>query len=259
MINSVCLVFFAVLLVSLQTHNNGLLIIWGVFAFFFYVFSGKRIKTVIAVQAVFSAGFSLYLYTLAHWIPQIQSTEMHVFLSRMSLIFVLLPLWLLSLFLRRPLLNYWRKPAWKETMVFPFIWSGFHRVSVARFLVIALAVNLAVFIPFVYTNRMSIIVEIWLLAIIFSVTNALLEELIWRGVLLSRFAEGMGEKWAVAFTSVGFGLQHLSLGFSWPVCLAFSVGGLFFGGITVRSGSILPAMAWHLVLNLLMVLSGIVK
>lgn len=258
MINSVCLVLFAVLLVSLQTHNIMLLFIWGVFAFFLYVFSRKQIKTVIAAQAVFGAGFSLYLYTLAHWIPQIQSTEMHVFLSRMSLIFVLLPLWLLSLFLRRPLLNYWRKPAWKETMVFPFIWSGFHRVSVARFLVIALAVNLAVFIPFFYTNGMSGIAEIWLLAIIFSVTNALLEELIWRGMLLSRFAEGMGEKWAVVLTSVGFGLQHFSLGFPWPACLAFSIGSLFFGGITVRSGSILPAMAWHLVLNLLMVLSGIV-
>ncbi|MBZ5201974.1 CPBP family intramembrane metalloprotease [Planomicrobium chinense] len=258
MINSVCLVLFAVLLVSLQTQNNNLFLIWGVFTFILYVFSDKRIKTVIVAQAVFGAGFSLYLYTLAHWIPQIQSTEMHVFLSRISLIFVLLPLWLLSFFLRRPLLNYWRKPAWEETMVFPFIWSGFHRVSIAYFLAIALAVNLAVFIPFIYMNDGAVFAEIWLLAIIFSVTNALLEELIWRGVLLSRFAEGRGEKWAVALTSVGFGLQHFSLGFSWPVCLAFSVGGLFFGGITVRSRSILPAMAWHLVLNLLMVLSGLV-
>lgn len=246
------------LLISLQTHNNNLLFIWGIFSVFLYALFDKRLKTVIATQAGFGVGFSIYLYAISHWVPQVQSTEIHIFLDRMSLVLVLIPLLLLSLFLHRPFMNYWRKPAWEATLVFPFIWSGFHRVSVTRFLAIALAVNLAVFFPFLYRNGWSGIGEIWVLAIIFSVTNALLEELIWRGVLLSRFAEGLGEKWAVVLTSMGFGLQHFSLGFSWPVCLAFSIGGLFFGGITVRSRSILPAMAWHLLLNLLMVLSGLV-
>lgn len=258
MINSVCLILFTVLVVSLQIHNTILLVIWGIFSVLLYAFSDKRLRMFIATQAVFGAGFLLYLYAITNWVPEVQTTEIHIFLNRLSLIFVVIPLLMLSLFLHRPFMIYWRKPAWKETIAFPFIWSGFHRVSIARFLAIALAANLAVFVPFLYRSGWSGIGEIWMLAIIFSLTNALLEELVWRGVLLSRVAEGMGEKWAVALTSVGFGLQHFSLGFSWLVCFAFSVGGLFFGGITVRSRSILPAMAWHLVLNLLMVLSGFV-
>ncbi|WP_186725585.1 hypothetical protein [Planomicrobium sp. CPCC 101110] len=43
---------------------------------------------------------------------------------------------------------------------------------------------------------------------------------------MGRFSERLGDKWAVAITSLGFGLQHYSLGFPWPACIAFSIGGL---------------------------------
>lgn len=76
--------------------------------------------------------------------------------------------------------------------------------------------------------------------------------------MLSRFSEQLGEKWAVVITSIGFGLQHYSLGIPWAVCIAFSIGGVFYGGITVKSGSMIPAMIWHFVLNILMVSSGFI-
>nr|WP_238343551.1 CPBP family intramembrane glutamic endopeptidase [Gracilibacillus saliphilus] len=100
--------------------------------------------------------------------------------------------------------------------------------------------------------------EIWCFALIFLILNSVLEETIWRGVLLSRFSECFGNRWAVLITSVGFGLQHYSLGFSWMSCLLFSVGGFFFGAITIRSKSILPAVIWHMLFNLLMVFSGVI-
>ncbi len=93
---------------------------------------------------------------------------------------------------------------------------------------------------------------------IFSLTNAIFEELIWRGALLSSFSEQLGEKWAVVVTSLGFGLQHYSLGFPWAVCIAFSIGGLFYGGITIKSKSIVPSIIWHITLNILMFLSGLI-
>lgn len=115
-----------------------------------------------------------------------------------------------------------------------------------------------IMMPFIVNKGWLYIEEVWVLAVIFALTNATFEELIWRGVLLSRFSEQLGEKWAVVLTSLGFGLQHYSLGFSWLVCLGFAVGGLFYGGITVKSGSIFPAWIWHLVLNFLMVFSGLI-
>jgi membrane protease YdiL (CAAX protease family) len=112
--------------------------------------------------------------------------------------------------------------------------------------------------PFMIRNGWTYILEVWLLAIIFSITNAVFEEMIWRGTLLSRFSEQLGDKWSVIVTSLGFGLQHYSLGFSWGVCIAFSLGGLFFGGITIKSKSIVPGVIWHMSINALMVFSGII-
>lgn len=112
--------------------------------------------------------------------------------------------------------------------------------------------------PFIVRNGWLFIQDVWLLAIIFSITNAIFEEVIWRGVLLNRFAEQLGDKWAVVISSLGFGLQHYSLGFPWSVCIAFSLGGLFYGGITVKSGSIIPSLVWHVVFNILMVFSGLI-
>ncbi|MBO1626437.1 CPBP family glutamic-type intramembrane protease [Bacillus arachidis] len=59
-------------------------------------------------------------------------------------------------------------------------------------------------------------------------------------------------------TSIGFGLQHYSLGFSWSVSTAFILAGIFYGRIIVKSNSIIPAIIWHIVLNLLMVLNGLI-
>jgi uncharacterized protein len=75
--------------------------------------------------------------------------------------------------------------------------------------------------------------------IIFSITNAaLLEEIIWSGALSSRFFEQAGEKWTVVKASIGFDLQHYSLGFPWLICIAFSAGGFFYEGTTVnRTGN----------------------
>ncbi|WP_255472783.1 CPBP family intramembrane glutamic endopeptidase [Planomicrobium sp. CPCC 101079] len=157
-----------------------------------------------------------------------------------------------------PFIRYWQKPKWRETLYFPFIWSGFHRTSVKTFLIIALAVNIMAFVPFLIFNGGVLVREVWLLALIFSATNAVLEEAVWRGALLSRFSELLGDKWAVAITSLGFGLQHFSLGFPWMACLAFSIGGMFFAGVTVKSKSIFPAVMWHFVCNLLMVSSGLI-
>lgn len=147
---------------------------------------------------------------------------------------------------------------WQESIHFPFIWSGFHQTSIKVFLIIAIVINTASLAPFMARSGWGYFEEIWLLLLIFSVTNAFLEELIWRGALLSRFSEQLGEKWAVIITSIGFGLQHYSLGIPWVVCIAFAIGGAFYGGITVKSGSIIPSLIWHFVLNVLMVSSGFI-
>ncbi|MBY0120516.1 hypothetical protein [Bacillus sp. S/N-304-OC-R1] len=81
--------------------------------------------------------------------------------------------------------KYLFKPDWQKSISFPFIWNGFHTVTVKVF--------------------------------------------------------------------------YMALGYSLEACFCFAVGGIFYAGITIRSGSIIPAVIWHFILNDLMILSGIIS
>lgn len=234
----------------LQTKQYILLAIWLLCAIFLF----STIKSFLVTNLLFGFGFFVYLYGSSHWIGDGLPRELHILLNRLSLVFVLLPLFLFS---KQPFIKFWRKPQWDAFVSFPFIWSGFHQAKVKWFLPIALAINIASFTPFLIQKESSFYQEIWVLALLFSVTNAVLEEFIWRGALLHTFSEQFGDKWAVVMTSLGFGLQHYSLGIPLGLCLAFSIGGFFYGGITIKSSSIVPSIIWHFVLNLLMVCSGL--
>lgn len=256
--NIVSLFLFASLIISIQLNNYLLVGMWVVVSIFIFVAFDKSMKSFIVTNILFGIGFFAYLYINSHWMVQFQPKELRIFFNRISLVFILIPLFILSFFSKSPFIAYWKKPQWNEFIYFPFIWSGFHRTSVKFFLFIALTANVVSFAPFVIRNGWPFIQEVWLLTIVFSITNAVLEELIWRGNLLSRFSEQLGEKWAVVVTSLGFGLQHYSLGIPWIICIAFSIGGIFYGGITIKSRSIIPSIIWHIALNTLMVLSGLI-
>jgi uncharacterized protein len=254
--NMAFLLLFGSLITLFQTNNYLLMSFWGVFAGLLSIY--KPLRFFILTTLFFGIGFFLYLYVNSHWISDLNPKELHILFNRLSLILIIIPLSALSFIYKIPFMRYWKKPQWNELIGIPFIWSGFHQSKIKYFLLIALTINLFTFMPFIIHNGWTYIQEVWLLAIIFSITNASLEEIIWRGALLSRFSEQLGEKWAVIVTSLGFGLQHYSLGFSWGVCIAFSLGGLFFGGITIKSKSIVPGVIWHMSINALMVFSGFI-
>lgn len=256
--NSIYLALFLILIILLQTGNYIFIATWAAVALLLFLKSDREGRLYVLTTIIFGVGLFVYLNVKDLVILGVQSKEATLFLNRLSLLFILIPLLLFSLYIKAPLINYWKRPNWKGKIQFPFIWSGSHNVSIKKFLAIALAINTVVMMPFIIMNGWNAIVDLLWLAIIFSFTNAILEEMIWRGVLLSRFTEQLGEKWAVIITSLGFGLQHYSLGFPWPVCIGFAFGGLFYAMITLNSRSILPAIIWHIFLNFLMVFSGLI-
>lgn len=90
------------------------------------------------------------------------------------------------------------------------------------------------------------------LILLVAVTPAICEELAFRGFILSGLRR-MGHKWtAIAICSVIFGVAHGLLQQS----LAATVVGMVIGYIAVKTNSLLPAMAYHLVHNSLGVLLG---
>ena len=90
------------------------------------------------------------------------------------------------------------------------------------------------------------------LLLLVAVTPAICEELAFRGFILSGLRR-MGHKWsAIVICSVIFGLAHGLLQQS----IAATIVGIVIGYIAVKTNSLLPAMAYHLVHNSLGVLVG---
>ncbi len=89
-----------------------------------------------------------------------------------------------------------------------------------------------------------------MLLFVVAVVPAIVEELAFRGFILSGFRH-MGHKWrAIVLASIFFGMSHAVFQQS---LVAFVVG-IVIGYVTVQSGSIVPAMAMHMVHNSLAVL-----
>lgn len=76
------------------------------------------------------------------------------------------------------------------------------------------------------------------------------EELVFRGLLLPGIARGSGVVVGVAISTLGFALSHALPA---PVAVAFA-GGLVLSAITYRTGSLLPSIAMHAAHNALPVL-----
>ena len=90
-------------------------------------------------------------------------------------------------------------------------------------------------------------------ALLFAVSNGVMEELIYRGALMGWSARVMGLGPAVVGQALVFGLAHSGsdvIGFGLPLMLALGVGGLLAGVIAVRTRSLLIPIAVHIGLDI---------
>jgi uncharacterized protein len=236
--------------------------LWGtlfilMFVCILYIFYQKY-RYLTANVLFFLIGYSLYKYTGTVIAEYIESKEWKVLLNRISLLFVIASLYFISFLFKKSCLFFNNKPDWDEKIYFPFIWKGFHSIKVSYFLFIAILINIIVFLPFLIYKDTRYLGNIALFTLSFSIANGILEELIWRGLLLQRFRESTSDGYALLITSLAFGLNHISIGMPWFPSLLFSMGGIFFAGVVLRSNSIYPSILWHSIINVGMVLSGLI-
>lgn len=89
--------------------------------------------------------------------------------------------------------------------------------------------------------------ELFAAVLVIGVVAGAAEELFFRAYMLSRLAERWPPAAAVVVSSAAFGLLHIE----WlHALLAFALG-LYLGFVTLRAGSALPAIAAHVVNNIL--------
>ena len=151
------------------------------------------------------------------------------------------------------------KPNWKEYIHFPFLTHGFHSVQVSRFLLFSMLGTAAAFIPLLFLfGDWEQMKRLAVFALLFSLVNAFLEEMLWRGALFHILSAEKSMPYAVIMTSLAFGLHHIAIGIPFAASLAFSIGGVFFAFLTVQSRSIRPSFIWHFEINILMVFGGFI-
>ena len=128
--------------------------------------------------------------------------------------------------------------------------------AVAGFLVagpVALLVGPYLARPFFGEVSYTILAGALVPALIFAVSNGVMEELIYRGALMSWSGRVMGIGPALVGQAVVFGLAHSGsdvVGFQLPLMLAMGLGGLLAGLITIRTRSLLIPMAVHVGLDI---------
>jgi membrane protease YdiL (CAAX protease family) len=106
---------------------------------------------------------------------------------------------------------------------------------------------------FVLANELPPRSTSWLMSL-----PSIFEEIAWRGMILALFLRFYDQRKAILFSALGFGLIHILtlLEGRPPVWTAGQVVwaailGLFYGYVTLKTGSLLPAMLVHYLGNLL--------
>ena len=90
-------------------------------------------------------------------------------------------------------------------------------------------------------------------ALVFALSNGVMEEVAYRGALMGWTAKVVGLAPAVGLQAIVFGLAHGGpdfVGPAWPVIGALALGGLIAGVITIRTRSLLLPIAVHVALDL---------
>ncbi|MBP2242282.1 membrane protease YdiL (CAAX protease family) [Cytobacillus eiseniae] len=220
--------------------------------------TGKQKRVFLWMLAGYTIGYVIFLFgdRLIELLPF--HINILMILSRMLLLIPIIIMMYIAYKFNEKMNFYWTKPNWQAKISFPFIWTGFHSISIKLFLIIAISINIISFFPFILQMSHQLSTFFILFLLLFSSINAILEEILWRGIILTRLVDLAGEKTALLISSFAFGLSHLILGYSFLTCMLFSIGGIFYAGMTIRSGSIYPAIIWHFIFNILMIASGLI-
>lgn len=248
LISASALFFLGIILLSYRSYGWGLLLMLGLFILYL---CSKNNRSVASLFLFFLIGFLIF-QCAADWINGWDiSKETNALLNRSFLIFILVTLAVSQWIAKKKVLLYMRFPDWSKCISMPS-----HTISMPLFLLIGLAGSSTIFIPLIWSEGTSEVKSLILFAIGFTILNAILEELIWRGVMLSSLIRNTSVIYAVTVTSIGFGLLHLSIGIPLLLSLLFSFGGLFYSIVVLKTDSIYPSIAFHMVMNMGMVLNG---
>jgi membrane protease YdiL (CAAX protease family) len=97
----------------------------------------------------------------------------------------------------------------------------------------------------------------FLLILLFALVNAVLDEVLWRGILLPKLIKITNQPIGIIVTSIAFGINTTMFGFSPMICMIYIFLGFMLAFLTVKSQSVLPAMIAHTFVTTLLFINGL--
>jgi uncharacterized protein len=250
-LNLLALLFFiGMVVISYKMWFSGLLVCFLILLMYL---TQEKNRFVSFLFLMFLVSLSLYQFMNILLDTFDISRDIRIILNRSLLTIMVAGLYIAHLINKKEFSFYNHKPQWKSMIILPF-----HSIKLSHFMIQGMVISAVIFIPFIIGQEFNNIKLLLVFCILFSVVNACLEELIWRGILFSSLIKEVSVPYALVITSLGFGLLHLTIGFPFIVCLLFSLGGLFYGMVVLKTNSIYPGILFHLVINIGMVFGGII-
>jgi uncharacterized protein len=235
------------------SYVQGVLSLFVFIGFVILLLVKKEKRFVTSLLLSFLIGFVLFSLSNEFIGTMSISKELKIIFNRLSLVFIIIGIVFNHFFFKKKVSWYNQKADWKNPIVLPF-----HKVDIFWFWLIGIVVNIVIYSFFIIQRDIEFTQSLVLFGLFFSLINAVFEEVIWRGMLLSRLKEHTSTWYAIAVTSIGFGLLHLSIGFSLPLSLLISLAGVIYALITLKTNSIYPGIVFHFVINIGMVFSGFI-
>lgn len=224
----------------------------GLFLLLYFLWKPYRQSLLLLLVSV--CGYLVWAFLSPKITAAIEHPELSVIVSRLGLIGYILFFGVWQ-FLAKPKVNLLQFGEPTPTIQFPFIWKG-KREPIWRFILIFCLICTSVFVGALFKRPIALVVLLY--GLLFSVLNALLEEVIWRGFITSRAMDVVGEQQALVLTAVSFGIYHLSLGFAPWVCAIFAIGGFYMGGAAIKSKGLLAPFIMHVFVNMIFVAFGLI-
>ncbi|NHC41294.1 CPBP family intramembrane metalloprotease [Bacillus sp. MM2020_1] len=179
----------------------------------------------------------------------------HYSLVMYSQMLLLIPILLISYVIKKfkqEITPYFQKPILTGKIQLPINIA----FSLSKFFLILCLLSILSIIGALFVKIEDVRLSAVLFILLFSCINALLEEVLWRGIFLPKLITITNHPLGMVVTSIAFGLHTTMFGFSLIIFISYMLLGIFLGFLTIKFKSIFPSVVVHFSVTTLLLIFG---
>ena len=256
MINSAFVFLFIMTLIFFQMNWFTLTFVVLLLSMILLMFMQEKQRIFVWIMVAYFLGEMIYLYGNLFIDHLSFSINISLIVDKLLLLFPIALIYYVCRKFKNNVVLSLTKPIWNTNISFSIIKKQY-MISLKNFMIMSFSVTIIIFLPFILYENSAVDLHRGMAILLYASISSIMEEVLWRGLIMSAIKNLTNERTAIIFSSIGFGISYLMYGYSLGICLILILFGFLFAWITSRSGSIVPAMIWHFLFHILMILSGV--